>query len=86
MRVDGPRSPLNRYDPRIVLLDPATTAQECVEKELVELAHGGLPKAELARSYGIRKETIYQVPTRRGLRPEFIGAPVASRREHRREE
>jgi len=29
-------------------------------KELVELANSGLPKAELARSYGISRETVYQ--------------------------
>jgi DNA invertase Pin-like site-specific DNA recombinase len=28
--------------------------------ELVELAQSGLPKAELARSYGISRETLYQ--------------------------
>jgi len=29
-------------------------------QELVELAHSGMPKAELARSYGISRETVYQ--------------------------
>jgi DNA invertase Pin-like site-specific DNA recombinase len=29
-------------------------------KELVELAHSGLPKADLARSYGVSRETVYQ--------------------------
>ena len=29
-------------------------------QELVELAHSGIPKAELARSYGISRETVYQ--------------------------
>jgi DNA invertase Pin-like site-specific DNA recombinase len=30
------------------------------QRELVELARSGLPKAELARSYGISRETLYQ--------------------------
>ena len=29
-------------------------------RELVELARSGMPKAELARSYGISRETVYQ--------------------------
>src|SRR4030095_1068862 len=29
-------------------------------QELVELARSGMPKAELARSYGISRETVYQ--------------------------
>jgi DNA invertase Pin-like site-specific DNA recombinase len=28
-------------------------------QELVELAHSGMPKAELARSYGVSRETVY---------------------------
>jgi DNA invertase Pin-like site-specific DNA recombinase len=28
--------------------------------ELVALAHAGIPKAELARAYGISRETVYQ--------------------------
>ena len=30
------------------------------QQELVELARSGMPKAELARSYGISRETVYQ--------------------------
>ena len=36
----------------------ALTAEQ--SRELVELARSGMPKAELARSYGISRETVYQ--------------------------
>jgi len=36
----------------------ALTSEQMVE--LVECAHSGMPKAELARSYGISRETLYQ--------------------------
>ncbi len=36
----------------------ALTADQ--SRELVELARSGMPKAELARSYGISRETVYQ--------------------------
>jgi DNA invertase Pin-like site-specific DNA recombinase len=36
----------------------ALTAEQ--SRELVELAQSGMPKAELARSYGISRETVYQ--------------------------
>ena len=54
-------------------------------KELVELARSCLPKTELARSYKVSAEAVYQY-LRGGPEARVIGASVASRREHHREE
>jgi len=67
------------------LIYSAVTAQECAVKQLVELARGGLPKAELARSYKVSGEAVYQY-LRGGPEARVIGASVASRREDHREE